>query len=517
MLALIRLAPVSPPYRRLAALLLAIPPAIFLFLGATHTKLSTRSGLTLVHPSWHTATYRDTRDSSHDSELKTHTIISGTPHVDMTFIDSSTELQLGIVSRIYVVSLPRRTDRRHRMHQLGHTLGLNWTYVDAVDIDNPAIAAILRQVRVLRNNVVSFSALSSTISNIASNTSGNTAMSKFDWPTEIDVLTSSDDPLALAGSDIWTHSSTHSSFDPSLVGETLDKFSLDLHLKNFIYRPPRPLVNLACTSGNALLPPRKSGFPAHMILTPARIACWHSHVEVIRAIATSNDEGPVLVLEDDIDMERDIQERLTTVWDALPADWDIVYLGRIPYLQRYIDIRAANTSGHRALLVKRKNISSTPPWHCVGPSPVVRTQVHPCLRALSPRRATHLVTSPSSALRLLPCHRPSARVARAQRTAERIQHRSSRNRAAQGRQQRRRVRPRQRLARGAGQWSARVNGNAERDRLLNCTLDPEGRRGVVFVLSMCLQTMAMLLASKALQPVFLQIRKGATSAYYEVQ
>jgi GR25 family glycosyltransferase involved in LPS biosynthesis len=49
---------------------------------------------------------------------------------------------------------------------------------------------------------------------------------------------------------------------------------------------------------------------------------------VMRLIADER-EGIAVVLEDDIDMEHDIRERLGSVWGRLPDEWDIVFLGAI--------------------------------------------------------------------------------------------------------------------------------------------------------------------------------------------
>jgi hypothetical protein len=35
-----------------------------------------------------------------------------------------------------------------------------------------------------------------------------------------------------------------------------------------------------------------------------------------------------IVVEDDVDIERDIHVRLATLWLALPENWDIVFLGK---------------------------------------------------------------------------------------------------------------------------------------------------------------------------------------------
>jgi len=55
------------------------------------------------------------------------------------------------------------------------------------------------------------------------------------------------------------------------------------------------------------------------------------------------------VLEDDVDMERDIHARLKQVWSYLPKDWDVVFLGYCcsdegfyPALNAHVDPTAPN-------------------------------------------------------------------------------------------------------------------------------------------------------------------------------
>lgn len=69
-----------------------------------------------------------------------------------------------------------------------------------------------------------------------------------------------------------------------------------------------------------------SPYPSHLTLSRGMLACWHSHYELLRAIAEGEDPA-VLVLEDDIDMEFHLPKILERVWDALPDDWDVVFLG----------------------------------------------------------------------------------------------------------------------------------------------------------------------------------------------
>ncbi|ESK85520.1 hypothetical protein Moror_10082 [Moniliophthora roreri MCA 2997] len=69
-----------------------------------------------------------------------------------------------------------------------------------------------------------------------------------------------------------------------------------------------------------------------MFISPARAACWDSHLRVIQSVLdsssnTSTSWDITFILEDDIDMELDIRRRLRPLWERLPVDWDIVFLG----------------------------------------------------------------------------------------------------------------------------------------------------------------------------------------------
>jgi GR25 family glycosyltransferase involved in LPS biosynthesis len=85
---------------------------------------------------------------------------------------------------------------------------------------------------------------------------------------------------------------------------------------------------LACASGNNVSAASLPNLPPYRRLTPAKVACWYSHLQTIREIANGKDEA-VLILEDDVDIERDVKRRLRALLDALPDDWDIVYLGKL--------------------------------------------------------------------------------------------------------------------------------------------------------------------------------------------
>ena len=83
---------------------------------------------------------------------------------------------------------------------------------------------------------------------------------------------------------------------------------------------------LSCADDDSTLEPYSPQTPLYRLLTKERLACWHSHWSVIRSVADGQDDVS-LVLEDDVDMELDIRQRLLGVWDSLPNPWDIVFLG----------------------------------------------------------------------------------------------------------------------------------------------------------------------------------------------
>ncbi|KAA1468342.1 hypothetical protein DENSPDRAFT_911568 [Dentipellis sp. KUC8613] len=282
---------------------------------------------------------------------------------------------LGVASRIYVVSLPARTDRREQMDRLRASLDLEWTYVDAVDASHPEVFAILRQVRALRAQIASVVLSRSDDPNPLADPSEQIDMEHapgFHWPDVLDELVHAPGPLQPSGADLWTVPSEPQFFDSSelpIVAELHPAHRLQSHSSA---HAKKLNLHLACTDENRLLATFSAALPPQRILTPAKVACWHSHMQVIREIANSQDERPAIILEDDVDMERDIQARLEGLWPALPVDWDIVYLGHC----------WSDESLNPAL-----HTSSSPP----PPSPDVAANLH---ATLSSRSSLHPSVAP---------------------------------------------------------------------------------------------------------------------------
>src|SRR5882762_9458484 len=85
---------------------------------------------------------------------------------------------LGIASEIFVVSLPRRADRRDQMEILRVALDLQWMYVDAVESTGTEVENIMTRIIMLRGM----------------ETSRRKDVGNFQWPQNIDALSSSSQP-----------------------------------------------------------------------------------------------------------------------------------------------------------------------------------------------------------------------------------------------------------------------------------------------------------------------------------
>ena len=213
------------------------------------------------------------------------------------FYNSSSK-SLGFADKIYVISLRDRYSRREDMEKLRLSLQLHWIYVDALDANSPLVSQIMDWVKALRTgpphildegNIThaSLKLLPDTVT--------------FSWPGDIETLASSKDKLDLWSTGVWP-----------------------LPIATFL--KPTPYAPIACATKNYSLTKYTTMLKEHLILTPPRVACWHSHLSVIHDIV-NNGFGVSVILEDDVDMEQDIRNQLTYLWPTLPADWDILFLG----------------------------------------------------------------------------------------------------------------------------------------------------------------------------------------------
>ena len=237
---------------------------------------------------------------------------------------------LSVLSQILVISRPSRLDRRATMEQLRAALGLDWDYVDAISSDDQAVNQIADCLRLSRKHA---------------------HLRTFEWPSrfEVDQTVLSPLPISPNTSVSWSAPTSDTlcrypvppASNASVQTADLGDFSRSqntppMETSRNHHSRATSSVPLTCavqdrTHGVKYTPSLLS----YMLLTPAKFACWYSHLEAIQRVAAFNEplvdpEGggtAALILEDDVDIERDIRERLREAWSVLPDDWDIVFLG----------------------------------------------------------------------------------------------------------------------------------------------------------------------------------------------
>jgi GR25 family glycosyltransferase involved in LPS biosynthesis len=201
--------------------------------------------------------------------------------VDSTLSTTEYDRTLSIAAKVFVANLPRRGDRRRNMTTLEHTVGAHFTFVDAVDMRSAAIRNIMNHVRAQREGPAV----------------------PFAWPS-----TRSEVPLD------WTG-----------------------HLPSGVHVSKNALT---CNQGDATPIPAESA-QGWDWLSEGRISCWETHLRIIRQIADMRGSGywstgralPIspadvaIILEDDVDMELNIRERLLGLWPSLPKEWDMIFFG----------------------------------------------------------------------------------------------------------------------------------------------------------------------------------------------
>ncbi|CAE7151322.1 unnamed protein product [Rhizoctonia solani] len=200
---------------------------------------------------------------------------------------------LGVASRIVVIGLERRTDRREHMERIRRAMGLDFEWSGAIDLSDPRIAEIRERVRLAREE--SRKGLESLVPFI-----------NFAWSDEVERMLANgvpDEPVGVEHADIWS-----SYEDP-----------------RYAQLPPLPKI----PDPDTRVPVNHAwGYNISMptSLSLAAISCWYSHYQVLRSVADGPDQAAI-VFEDDIDMEFDMEKRLREMWRALPVDWDVVMLG----------------------------------------------------------------------------------------------------------------------------------------------------------------------------------------------
>lgn len=225
---------------------------------------------------------------------------------------------LGIASKVFVLSLPRRVDRRMTMDALSHALDFEFVYVDGVEATDASIDRVLRVLKMERHTFRQNSFRKIMDPNaLALHVPEYEYIAKEEW--QAGASEGSDSMSSVNGALLsFTSLDTQAASAPVLseeafeYGETLDL--LPCATPEDPFPPPLNATELY------LLPPWR-------VLSRGMVACWIGHLNIIRQILRLQLEVAV-VLEDDVDMEYDISKRLMDMWPALPrGGWDIVMLG----------------------------------------------------------------------------------------------------------------------------------------------------------------------------------------------
>lgn len=235
---------------------------------------------------------------------------------------------LGVFSQIFVISRAIRLDRRAAMERLRSALALNWTYVDAISPEDSIIAGVSERVRLLRqqNNESVFE----WPLNLNPTTTTTSTISLLDKSRPSFFPTSGLTPVAAHRPAIVSTSGLNRC--PTLKGTFSMASKPRLELHDPPYTTSSSVVPLTCAVANHINGVEFSPLlPAHMILTPSKLACWYSHISAIARFAgrVQDSQRAALFLEDDIDMEQDIHGSVELVWSFLPSGWDIVFLGKL--------------------------------------------------------------------------------------------------------------------------------------------------------------------------------------------
>ncbi|KAK7040866.1 hypothetical protein VNI00_009462 [Paramarasmius palmivorus] len=189
-------------------------------------------------------------------------------------------------------------------------MGLRWEYIIATGYADNIVATVMRNVERLREWVVG--EVTGTPGMMKNSTVDSLSVNfklPFRWPAHL-IPAKPKSPRKGATKEV------------ELLLDAMDNF--DIYQQNGHDRNATPLV---VSKGDFTLTVHLPTLRRHMILSPARVACWHSHLQTIQTILDSSFSGISIIFEDDIDMEIDIRRRLRHVWNQLPDDWDIVFLG----------------------------------------------------------------------------------------------------------------------------------------------------------------------------------------------
>lgn len=250
------------------------------------------------------------------------TRVAPSPHSSFSTPGGERKVQLvDLFSEIYVINLPDRTDRRHYMCTIMQRIGADALLWPGFSKYSPIVSAYFSDRRYAYSDpVTDYSPQDSTTPLTPPAVSTDDVVVWHAPPTDLQLP--SPPPRADAGStDTETAQRTQQQqvesdpggdstpaqhdpdpdADPNADEETESKISWGDHA-----------------------PPRRT---KRKMFTRAQAACYVTHREVWHNIAHRQLPRPILILEDDVDMELGFPEIVGNAIRSLPSDWAVLFVG----------------------------------------------------------------------------------------------------------------------------------------------------------------------------------------------
>ena len=290
---------------------------------------------------------------------------------------------------IYVISLPRRTDRRLRMDKIARALGLSFTYVDAMSKEAPLVGWIAERVHEIRNRKRPLLAKALKVPEEQVGGMGITSI----W------LKADDTRVGLAFPDIRKLDERWRLAGRSAQGQAGHGELADSRVVDWVeYLESTKDLDLLRPAAATIGSTGKADVAAELLLDPieplaarqvnsAVIATWYSQTRAWKKIV-ENGDASALILEDDIDLEWDFERIWPNVERALPKDWHIVLLGHCwgTELASALHTSRGLLGLTRLTVYMSQNRNTSTPACTKLPSPAV------CTATLS-RRQAHAISS----------------------------------------------------------------------------------------------------------------------------
>ncbi|KAL1661220.1 hypothetical protein GGF50DRAFT_105509 [Schizophyllum commune] len=218
------------------------------------------------------------------------------------------------LTRIMVISLPHRTDRRARMSLLANALDADFGFFDGTLSTSDEITRIVEHVRVQREREGVLLQPTSDAGRRGPDEPAPQDLPHYPFDGPLEVYPDVSEP---AGADLWTLSPT----DPRAPQPPLPPIPVP------DTRPDVPQIMDTLERTRWWI--QDSGIPFHDFINGAVAACYHAHYSLLRtfAAAPGSPDDTLLILEDDVDIEFDFERTLRHAMQGLPADWDVLLPG----------------------------------------------------------------------------------------------------------------------------------------------------------------------------------------------